>query len=427
MASIDGDTGERPDARDIVLRKGTAAAALMRRAARLARDESLPVSSLPAILRPRGTVAGEGGGWMSVFVRVSFLLVFVLPAALSTLYFTLIAAGLYSTEVRFAVRSGERSSLEQMASLGAVSSMSPLSAVQDTLVVTNFIKSRALVEQIDKELNLRQMFSRDGVDFLSAFDPDAPVEELVRFWQHHVKVGVEAGSGLVTVTVRAFTPEDALAIAKAITQHSENMANAMSSRASGDLLADTEAELARAEARLKETRGKLQALRNAEGTLDPNAAAKGLNEVLAVLRTQRAQAESQLETQSAGLSADAPQLRPLRAKVAALDAQIAQITDEMAGPEGSDDLSATMTKFDALELDNQVAERRYAAAVAALESARLSAERQRVYVNTFVEASLPQEPTGPPRFWYALAGIAGPFFAWAGMTGLVAFLRNRFA
>ena len=115
----------------------------MRRAARLARDESLPVSSLPAILRPRGTVAGEGGGWMSVFVRVSFLLVFVLPAALSTLYFTLIAAGLYSTEVRSAVRSGERSSLEQMASLGAVSSMSPLSAVQDTLVVTNFIKSRA--------------------------------------------------------------------------------------------------------------------------------------------------------------------------------------------------------------------------------------------------------------------------------------------
>ena len=425
MASIEGDTGERPQSRDVVLRRGTAASALMRRAARLARDESLPVSSLPAILRPRGTIA-SGGGWMSVFVRVSFLLVFLVPAVLSVVYFGLVAAGQYATEVRFAVRSGERSSLGQMASLGSVASLAQLSQAQDTMVVTNFVKSRTLVEAIDRELNLRQMFSRDGVDFLSAFDAGAPIEELVRYWRRHVKIGMESGSGLVTVTVHAFTPEDALAIAQAITRHSEEMVNAMSSRASGDLLTDTEAELARAETRLKETRGKLQALRNVEGTLDPSASAEGLNEVLTVLRSERAQAESQLRSMSAGLAASAPQLRPVRARIEALDAQIAQITAEMAGSEGADDLSAALTRFDALELDNQVAERRYAAAVAALESARLSADRRRVYINTFVEASLPQEATAPPRFWYGLAGIVAPFLAWAALTGLVAFARNRF-
>ena len=424
MASIDGDTGDRPQARDVALRRGTAASALLRRAAQLAREDTLPVSALPAILRPRGTISDGSGGWYSIAIRISFVVVFLVPAILASVYYGLIASGQYSTEVRFAVRAGERSSLEQIASMGSLGSLAAVSQAQDTLVITNYIQSRGLVEQLDAELNLRAMYSRDNIDFLSAVDPEASIEKLVRYWRRHVRVAIEATSGLVTITVYAFTPEDALAITRAITKHSEDLVNQMSVRSSGDLLKDTEGELTRAEARLKETRGKLQALRNSEGTLDPDASAEGLGELLKALRQERIAAASQLATMSAGLSASAPQLKPLRARIEALDAQIAQLESEMTGDD-TKDLSSAMTNFDALELDNQVAERRYAAAMSALEAARLSAERRRTYVTTFVEPALPEEPSAPSRFWYIMASIFAPFFAWAGLAGTAGFVRAK--
>jgi capsular polysaccharide transport system permease protein len=425
MASIDGDMSDRAPSREVALRRGTAAAALLRRAARLARDESLPVSSLPAILRPRGTISDGAGGWMSVAVRLSFVVVFAIPAVLSVVYFAFIASGQYETEARFAVRSGERSSLEQMTSMSSLGNMAAVTQAQDTLVVTGYVKSRGLVETIDKELDLRKMFSRGEIDFLSSLAADAPIEDLVRYWRRRVHVAVESTSGLVTVTVSAFTPEDALVIAQAITRHSEDLVNDLSRRSSGDLLKDTESELDRAEARLKETREKLQALRNSAGTLDPDASAAGLGDVLSALRLERAKTASQLQSVGAGLAENAPQLKPLRARLAALDAQIAQLEAEMTGG-GTGDLAAAMTNFDQLEVDNQVAERRYAAAVSALEAARLSAERRKVYINKFVEPALPEETTAPPRFWYGAAGVVGPFMAWAILAGIGGFVRNKF-
>jgi capsular polysaccharide transport system permease protein len=69
--------------------------------------------------------------------------------------------------------------------------------------------------------------------------------------------------------VSAFSPQDALAIANAVADASENMANAMSIRAVRDATAEAENELARAQRRLQEIRVALQDLRKAQSTLDP--------------------------------------------------------------------------------------------------------------------------------------------------------------
>jgi capsular polysaccharide transport system permease protein len=418
MASIDGSGSEPADSREVALRRGSEAAQMLRRAARLARDESLPVSALPAILRPRGTIADGKGGWFSLFVRLGFVVIFLIPALLTVVYFTLIASNQYASEFRFAVRGAEVSALDPM---GAVAQ---LSIVQDTLVITGFMKSRALVERLDKELNLRAIYSRDGVDVLSALPSDASIEKLVSYWKRHLKVSVETISGLVTVEVYAFTPDDALAIAEAASTYSEDVVNEMTNRATTDLVQDSEAELRRAEELLKSTRAALQSLRNAEGTLDPDASAVSINELISALKLDRAKAAEQLATMSAGLSPSAPQLKPVRARIAALDAQIAQLEAEVAGGSG-EDLSQTITAFDKAQLENEMAERRYAAAIAATEAARLSADRRRVYITPFVEPSLPQEAVGPLRFWYSAAGVIGSFFAWALLAAAAGFIRQR--
>jgi capsular polysaccharide transport system permease protein len=145
------------------------------------------------------------------------------------------------------------------------------------------------------------------------------------------------------------------------------------------------------------------------------------------LLLDRSQAASQLAAASQGLSPSAPQLKAMRARVAALDEQISKLQAEMAGSgkTGGDDLATARTRFDTLQLDNEVAEKRYAAAASALQAARLAADRQRVYINNFVEPSLPQSPTAPSRFFMSLAVAFGSFVIWALLVGLAGLIRKQ--
>ncbi|MCC6918719.1 MAG: hypothetical protein IT548_05910 [Alphaproteobacteria bacterium] len=426
MSSPDDGSTDPTGGRDLVLRRGTAATALLRRAARVAHEDSLPISALPPILRPKGGVEAGDGGWFSVFIRISFLLVFVIPTVLVVGYFGFVASGQYESEIRFAVKNGEMSTLEQSGVLGVVNPTTSITLAQDTLVITNYVKSRPFVEQLQKELDIRAMFSRDDIDFLSAFGTDGSIEDLVRYWSGRLKVSIDSMSGLVTIDVRAFTPEDALKLAQALMQHSEEVANQLSARTTADLVKDTEQELKRAEERLKEARATMQDLRNAKGTLDPDATATGLNELIAQLRLSKIETEAQLATY-ASLSPSAPQVRKVRARIAALNDQIAKLEAEITDSSGGGDtaLSQTVSDFDRVELENQVAERRYAGAVTALEAARLSAERRKVYITPFVDPQLAEDPTSPPRLLYVMAGLLGPFLLWAALIGIATFVRRR--
>src|ERR1700730_17543319 len=65
---------------------------------------------------------------------------------------------------------------------------------EDTQIVLNFIQSRAIVEQLDHKLDLRGIFSRPGVDRFSAFNPEKPIEKLVRYWKTMVETSVQMPS-----------------------------------------------------------------------------------------------------------------------------------------------------------------------------------------------------------------------------------------
>ena len=69
--------------------------------------------------------------------------------------------------------------------------------------------------------------------------------------------------------------------------------------------------------------------------------------------------------------------------------------------------------FDRMENQRVFAERAYQSALAALETARVEAGRQQVYLATIVSPNLPQEP-GFPRPWRGTASAFGIAMAiWA--------------
>jgi capsular polysaccharide transport system permease protein len=340
---------------------------------------------------------------------------YVLPTLLVVGYLSLWMSSQYTSEARFAVRGGERVSADLLSSLTGLSSFTQ---AQDTLVVVNYVKSRAVVDQLDQTIGLRGLYSRREIDWLSRFNDKNSVEDLVKYWRWKIITDVESPSGIITIRVSAFSPADAQRVANAVVSQSEQLINTMSSRARRDALEETESELARAEQRLSKARGALHDLRNAQSTLDPRRTAEGINKLIGELRLERARLEEEANSaKRSQIAESAPQMQVLRTRIQVVSDQIVDLERQMTSANGdsSGTVSSKITRFDELELERQIAEKQYTLAVAAFERARVNAERQKMYLTTFVAPLLPEESQWPKRFWFSLAGfIAMTFLYWIG-------------
>lgn len=378
-----------------------------------------------AITLPAAGEVLQGSGFNRL-IAIAFFVIFAVPALLVIIYYAFIASDQFVSETRFAVRSGERSALDQLAS---TSRLGQMSQAQDTLIVSEYVTSRAIVEALDSKVGLRAAYSRDDADFLSSADPEESIEDLVDYWNKMTTVGIDMNSGIVTVVVRAFTADDARRIAQEVLVLSEELVNEMSARANRDELEQAEAEFKRAEDKLREARVALRDLRNAQGVLDPTISAEALNELLVELRKQRLDAENALIVMLRSVSESAPQARQLKARIAALDEQIEKVEAQLTAvkPGEGDALSESYGEFEDLELKRTVAESQYADASLALESARLAAERQRIYLNTIAPPELADEALYPLRFLNTLAIVVGLLLAWLGFVAGARFLKNAMA
>lgn len=348
---------------------------------------------------------------------LSFLLVVVLPSLFAALYFFAIAADQYVVEFRIAVRS-----------VGPVRSDAPtllrgsVAAAQlglDSNIVVQYVESRAIVDDIGKTLDLRQMFSRRRADWLSRLSLPVPVEELVRYWKRQVDAFFDTGDGTITVKVSAFTPQDALAIARAILQSSERLVNALSERARQDTMRQSQEEVRHAEARLAAALAKLREFRDRKGILDPKESADRTLALAAKLREQRLAAETELAILKKYLRDNTPAIAMLQARIAALTAQQHALDAEVTAAHGPPEeaLSAVMGSYDQLEAERSFAETAYRHALSALDRSRADADRRQIYLADFVAPSLPQEALYPRR-WRAVGLTLLVAFALWGIGGL---------
>jgi len=96
-------------------------------------------------------------------------LLVLLPTALASIYFGLIASDQFVVEVRFAVRSSNGAQSGDALSLfGAIPNAS--STVTDSYIVIDYLQSRELVDKLNERIGLRKIYARPEVDYLSRFD-----------------------------------------------------------------------------------------------------------------------------------------------------------------------------------------------------------------------------------------------------------------
>jgi capsular polysaccharide transport system permease protein len=344
---------------------------------------------------------------------LSFLLIVAVPTALAGVYYLLIAADQYVAEFRFGLRSSEPVRADTGALL--LGSSAPLQTVLDSYAVAQYIGSRAIVDDVAKTLNLREIFSTPTADWPARLHLPVTVEELVVYWRRQVDAFFDPTNGTIVVRVRAFTPRGALTLAQRVLASSERLVNDLSTRARRDALRNSERDVGAAERRLTAALAGLRDYRDKEGLIDPHKAADANAALAGRLRDQLVRAGTDLSTMKEYMQDDAPALKLLEARIDTLKAQQSAIESEATNTAKTNHqaLSRVMGSYEELESERRFAETAYQHALEALDRARMNADRQQIYVADFVPPSLPEEALYPRR-WRSLGIVfLAAFVIWA--------------
>ena len=358
---------------------------------------------------------------------VLLVLVVVLPNIASIAYFGFIASDQYESIAKFTVSSG---ALPKMDDLGSATGLPPMAIVQDTMIVVSYAESQALVAKLQDSIDLRKYYSSDKIDRFSRFNPALPIEKFTAYWTRRSSAAVSMPAGIVTLRVRAFSAADAKTIATAVIQQCEAMINQLNERMFKDTVSASERDLQLAGEALKTTRVAYEKARNAQGVFDIKEESKNLGMLLTQLEGQLLMMQSEYATRSAYVTADAPQMRLAAQRIASLKEQVKGVQNRITTMQQQDDngaLSQKLSLFANLDLEQKIAEKRYAQASISLNMARIYSERKMLYLHTVEMPAEAEEPRYPRRWLSIGLVLLGSILAWFICIGLVGVIRRRLA
>lgn len=370
------------------------------------------------------------------WLLLSFLACVVLPCVLAGVYLLFFASPQYQVETKLTVRSASSTG-------GATLSSSILSKIgvssvgangQDSVIVVDYVKSRAIIADIGGPSAIGAHFGKASIDYFSRLDVKDGEEEIFKYWSDHVVAQNDGISGIITVRVLGFSPDDTLDLTNTIIHASERMLNRLSLRIRQDQMQRANAEVESSAKDLAEARSQIIEFQERTHTLDPTESAKRILEIISRLRMQYIDIDKDLAlSKSIGTRArgDAaavtrPGDRQLEANAEVLDNQIKKYEAMLVGS-GDATLSTQFKEFELLKLRQEFAEKLYTVSRAAYEEARRSLERQQLYLAVVVEPTAPDRPTFPTPFISVVLLFASLTIGWGILCLLIAAVRDGFS
>ena len=331
-----------------------------------------------------------------IWARRWFFAVVVLPTLLVAIYLYAYAANQYESEAHFLVHSADKPQIPT----GGASALSMLTGVgagqNEAMSVADYLTSHDAVAKLRREDQLVERFQRPGVDLFSRlFGTNPTPERLLRYYQRQVKVKFDTESGITTIKVHSFTPEDSYNIATRLLAIGEQRVNELNARSYTDEIANARRALDEAEAALTANATAMTAFRHRSGDIDPQATGAAQLGLVSGLAGQLAAARAQLQTMSGVISPSSPQYQALAAHVRAMQAQMDAQSGKLTGR--GDSITNDVGEYQALMLRRDFLNKRYEVAAASVEKAREQALQQQLYLVRVVNPNMPVKALFPER------------------------------
>lgn len=331
---------------------------------------------------------------------LTFLGFVVVPTMVVFFYLLLFHSPMYETESKFAVRSSSDMPISvDFASL----LFNPMNASsQDIRLVNEFIASPTIYERLDKDLKLTAHYSDKKNDIYSRLYGHPTLQEKKEFWEEVSSTSFDPDSGVLTFTVRAYSPKMAKDISDLVLRFSEELVNQMNERAREDTLALARREVQLAQNKVAQTQAALSAFREVHEDIDLKGTASGLQSLILELEGERAKVQAQIKELEGYMKEDAPAILGLRKKAAAIDEQLSVEKKRLTRLDSDKSLNTQISEFEKLTLEHEFAQKQLVSAMSALESARVQVLSKSRYVVSITNAETPDESTYPKPIVFSL-------------------------
>jgi capsular polysaccharide transport system permease protein len=379
-----------------------------------------PVNEPEVERRVRGRLLPSRAASLSTGRLIWFLVAFIAPVVLGSIYLFFIMPDEYVTEFRFSVRVpvGNPQSLNQQASGSSYSALfggnpTPGTDLLDNFTVADYARSAQAARDVNGQLNLKSLFSKPA-DPLSHLGDNVSQEKLGRYWKSMVYSDYDVTTGLAVVRVRAYTAQDSLNIANVLLKLSNQLVNDIGNQSQADTVRFANEQVKRASDQVFALQRQMAALAKHTGVTSPSIGViDSQNQISVHTRTTIAEITQEIEVLERELhNPNAPQIAVLREELAAnqkaLDASVGTANQEATNLFAN--LSAQLNNYRTVLANAQ----------ASLSDSLAAQTAQRLYLTTYVRPTLPESPTAPDRWMDLLLLIAVAAMVW--MVGML--VRN---
>jgi len=344
-------------------------------------------------LMPRGVHAAARRSFLRQWGGATIAV--VLPTLISAVYFLGMAADRYETQAQYVIRTAGASTGGPLQ--GLVQNATVMRSADDAYISHAYIQSRDAMNGLLERIDLLELLGRPPLDLLWRYPPpfrEHNAERLYKRLKSHIVIDLDRNTGITTLKVQAFTPEDGRLIARVLLENTEQMINRLSERGRRDAISSAEADVETTRKAALAAQQRITEFRSRHSVIDPGKVSASAQETIARLVLEGAQIGAQVRAMQRA-SPNNPQIEGDKIRIAALEEQILKERQRLAGSEVS--LAPLIAEYESLMLERQLTEQTFGSALAALEVARADALRQRLFLDQISVPSAPDSAGYPYR------------------------------
>lgn len=333
-------------------------------------------------------------GWLRA--HRNWCLIVLLPTVLIATYYYLIAADQYESEAHFVVKTSDTSETPPSGLGQALTMVGGVSSERDALLVADYLTSHDAVKALQSRIGLIDRYRRPEADLVSRLWYAHPTpEQLVKYFDGKVDVDVSSETGITTLKVRSFRPEDSYRIIRELIQLGEARVNTLNQRNYANAVAMSRQRVEDAETALAQVQGRITQFRRDERDFNPQVTGTSRTSMVADLQGQLAVARAQESSMASVLAPNSPQLVAVRQRVAALSRQVGAENAKLS--QGPGNVATSIGAYEGIKMRQDLAGKQFEMASTALVRAQEDARSQQLYVVPVVDANLPVRALYPER------------------------------
>lgn len=341
----------------------------------------------------------------------------IIPTVCSLIYFSAWAADRYTSESSFVVRSSHNQT--STGGLGALLQSAGFTRSQDdTYTVREYMGSRTALGELSKTIPVRAYYEEKGDVFsrFNGFGFRDSAEAFYQYYKEKINIAFDPVSGISTLAVESFDAKESQQINEALLSKGEELINRLNARARKDTIDQAQQNVAVAEERVKNAAEEMAVYRTKNGIFDLKAQSEAQMNLVSKLQDELIVIQTQLD-QVKAVTPENPQIPGLKAREKSLQKEIKQQMQMISGG-SSNSITAQAAAYQRLFLENELAEKQLAAAIAALGNAKAEAERKQLYLEVVSKPSRPDMALKPQRLY----NIVATFFIGLMLYGILSLL-----